>query len=541
MKKLKVIFIFLFLFLYGHAQKLQTIVPRQVVAGNAFQIQYIITDPANFVAITPPQFENLRLISGPNYYKGNSLLNGKMHGIENIAYTVMPLQPGIVKINSVKASFTDSKEEATGSIIITAIAQPKASFNTLSTYTDINLYAPSSKSNLDQLINENLFIKAEVDKTACFLGEAVTTTFKLYSRLQSTSEVINAPSLYGFSMMDILNINEAHQAVETINGKVFNTSVLRKLQLYPAQTGELVIDEIQVQNEIEFSDSITGKKIKIQKLLASKPVKIVVKPLPGKPPVNYSGAVGMFTMSTELPNPTLRANAQGRLIVTVRGKGNFIQFGAPVIAWPKEFDVFDPVITDEFDKNKVPTEGRRIYTYQFTTDRPDHFTIPAIGFSFFNPVTDSYKTIHTDSLRLEILPALANTKTTDGKTEKQSSARWWILCLVIGAALLVFVFFFLNRKRKEPPLSAPVTKTTYLEKFHQLTASALTGREICLAIQKLLTEINKEQQFAPGQKEVVQSIQNDCQLLIYSHMDLESKEIEELQKRTEQLLRQLQS
>jgi hypothetical protein len=368
MKSAAAVLFLLICFLCSHSQKIQIIVPKQVVAGNAFQIQYIINDPSGLADISIPGFDNLKLISGPNYYKGNSLVNGKTQAIENITFTLVPLKEGAIKITRLTARFKNDNEEKRDEVVINVNPQPKESFNALSTYTDVSLYAPSSKTDLDKLIETNLFIKAEVNKRICFLGEAITASFKLYSRLQSTSEVINAPSLYGFSVMDMLDINEAHQAVETIDGKIFNTSVLRKLQLYPNQAGDLTIDEMQLSNTIEFNDSTTGKKLKVQKLLASNPIQIVVKPLPLKQPAGYTDAVGKFIISANIQSSKIEANTQGKLTVVINGKGNFMQFGSPTINWPKEFDVFDPIVTDELNKNSVPTEGSRKYVFGFTTN-----------------------------------------------------------------------------------------------------------------------------------------------------------------------------
>lgn len=536
MKRFAAFLICLFFFLLSDAQRVQTIVPKQVVAGNAFQVQYIITDPYTLENISAPQLENLRLISGPNHYKGNSLVNGKMQSIENIAYTVVPLQAGTIKINPVIASFEDG-DEKTKAIILTAVPQPKASFNTVSTYTDINLYAPSSKTDLDKLVDENLFIKTEVDDRVCFLGEAITATFKLYSRLQSTSEVVNAPSLYGFSVMDVLDINEAHQSVETINGKVFNTSVLRKLQLYPAQTGKLLIDPMQLQNEIEFKDSVKGGKIKIEKMLSSNPVEITVKPLPSKQPTDFTGAVGSFAVSANLQQQKIRANQQGKLVVTISGKGNFIQFAPPAVNWPNSFDVFDPLITEELNKNQIPVEGKRTYVYNFTADQPGSFVIPSIHFSFFDPATGDYKTVHTDSLRMDVLPAVKNEMVVDNKKKNSfgNTSLWFFIFPAL--ALIVVIIIFSRRRKKEADQQTPVAKPTYMQRFHAILSSSLSDKEICSEMVKLLAEVKKEHSLSQGQEQELQSIQNGCRLLIYSDVAVENKE--ELQRRMESLLLQL--
>lgn len=538
MKRITLVFILLLWVFCTRAQNIQTIVPKQVVTGNAFQIQYIISDPSSFESIHIPDFDNLQLISGPDYYKGNSLVNGKTVPIENIAYTVVPLRTGKIRIEPALVKFKNGSEMTTDEVTVTAVPQPKASFNAVSTYTDINLYAPSSKTDLDKLIEANLFIRAEVDKRICFLGEAITATFKLYSRLQSTSEVINAPSLYGFSVMDILDINEAHQAVEKINGSIFNTSVLRKLQLYPSQTGRLTVDEMQVQNVIEFDDSLTGKKIEVGKLLASTPVEITVRPLPLPKPAGYTGAVGQFTINANLSKTKIESNGQGKLIVTIDGKGNFIQFAPPAIQWPKGFDAFDPLVEDELDKNKSPAQGRRKYIFNFIANGNGSMAIPPVHFSFFDPALNKYKEVSTDSLKIEIVPGVNSKRENKKSFRVPSGTNPWIYFSVI-LFLLVLAAVLLFRKRKQQAIEVPVVRQTdYLHRLNEITSQQLPGKLFCFEIQKLLKAASKEYNLTGDQRQQFEEIQNDCQLLIYSDIDSENKR-EELQKKVEDLLYQL--
>jgi hypothetical protein len=540
MKKTGVALIFFLSSLAIHAQRIQAIVPSQVVAGNAFQIQYIINDPSDFLEINTPQFDNLQLISGPNYYKGNSLVNGKKQSIENVTYTVVPTKSGMIRINSVTARFKNNEEEKSDEISIRVLPQPKASFNALSTYTDINLYAPSTKTDLDKLIEQNLFVKTEVDKRVCFLGEDITATFKLYSRLQSTSEVINAPSLYGFSVMDILNTNESHQSVETINGQVFNTSVLRKLRLYPAHTGKLTIDEMELQNTVEFNDSVSGKKIKIDKAIASNTVDITVKGLPSKEPASFSGAVGKFMISAVLPKTKLVVNAAGQLLVTITGKGNFIQLGAPTIIWPQGFDVFDSVTFDELNKNATPTEGQRKYAFTFSSDQAGTFSIPPVSFSFFDPSIRRYETVRTDSLKLEVAAISPGQPRFAQKPQVPPTSKFWILLAIVLLLLPLAAILFQRRKKRENIPVPPSVKTNYLQRLSAISSEEFTGKQYCLEINRLLSDLSREYQLSYEQRKELVAIQNECQLVIYSDVDVTAKK-EQLQARTEVFLKDVAS
>ena len=538
MQKALLFFLALFYFFACYSQRIQTIVPdKPVVVGNAFQVQYIVPDPSGLIKITPPSFENLRLVSGPNYYKGRLSVGGKIEVIENITYTVVPLKTGKIGIKGIVAIFKNG-EEKSNDVTIDVMPQPKASFNSISSYTDLNLYAPSSKSDLKKLVDENLFIRAEVDRKVCFLGEAIVATFKLYSRLQSVSEVINAPSLYGFSVMDILNIDEAHQSVENIGGKVYNTSVLRKLQLYPGQTGKLVIDEMQLKNEVQFKDSWSGKKIHIEKLLASNPIEITVKEFPGNPPTGYSGAVGKFTITAKLQSQKIGTDQQGRLIVSLKGKGNFIQFGEPHVGWPNGCDAFEAEVSDHLDKNLVPVHGSREYVFAFTAGAGSYRLEP-ISFSYFDPSTKTYQTIQSDPLPLEVFAvAKKEIRTIEERVPNTSKTGRMVLIVFL---VIVSALYLLFRSKKKPALPVSTNSPAlpgYHHRLEQISVSALPGKQTCIAIQKLLAEIERDQTLSPEQKQELQSIQNDCHLIIYTQLNAEGA-ADEVKRRTMELIKQL--
>lgn len=531
-------FIVCFFFSIAHAQRIQIIAPKQpVVVGNAFQVQYIITDPSSLSNISSPPYHDFQIVSGPNRFKGNATINGKNQAIENITYTVVPLKTGTLKLDGISVTFKNGEEKSKDAFVRVIPAQ-KASFNTSSSYTDVNLYAPPSKADLDKLIAENLFVKTEVDKTTCLLGEPVVATFKLYSRLQSTSEVINAPSLYGFSVMDMININEAHQSVETINGKVFNTSLLRKLQLYPEQAGRLTIDPMQLQNEIEFDDSVNGKKTKVQKTLASNAVEIHVEPLPGKQPQDFSGAVGNFSVDARFEKNKIATNQEGKLIVTIRGSGNFLQFAAPVIHFPKAFDVLDPVISDTLNKTVAPTEGKREYVFSFNTDSIGSFVLPPVTFNFFDTKADAYRTVHSDSLKSEVSPGTGDVSNSRKEiTEGQTRKLWLISLLILVAAMFFLSRRLIKRKQWNGNQNLEEDSKNYLQKFSEIDLHQ-NQKQVCFEIQRLLSEVMKNSVLTKTQEQELKSIRSECQLMIYSDVSSEDK-VEELKSRTLDLLHQV--
>jgi len=511
------------------AQKISTLVPRESVsAGNAFQVQYVVTNPSDVSAILPPSFDSLVLVSGPNRYKGSALIDGRQQPIENITYTFLAKRPGIEKIGSIRVQYRSAPEQHDADAYITVLPPARASFHSNSSYTDVNLYAPPSTADRRQLVDQNLFVRALADKKTCYVGEPVTVIFKLYSRLQSTSEVVNVPGLYGFSVVDMLETNRSYPAVETIKGQVFNTSVLRKLQLYPGQAGALSIDGIDLQNDVEF-DGPGGQKDIVKKEITSPPLSLLVKPLPGAAPDDYTGAVGRFAINAELPSPTIAVTAAGRLVITIRGAGNFIQFAPPAVSWPAGLTAFEPEVSDSLNVQTVPEAGKRTYTYRFAADSAGIYTVQPISFSFFDPASGRYETVATQALQLKVVPAKRSifARVTGTHTRK------WMIWLIALLALITGLFIWRSRRKKKMamPVAGPVPDTD-----GELAAlEELPAEQACVGLGKILRKAQREGRIGAHQQAEWQAILDECQLLAYSAAG-EPGRREELMEKARKLL-----
>lgn len=318
-----------------------------------------------------------------------------------------------------------------------------------------------------------LFVVAQVDKKECFAGEPLVATFTLFSRVNSSSEVIKNPGFYGFSVVDVPHATEQPQGVQNRYGTFYITHVLRKVQLYPLQTGTLLIDEMSVNNVVDKIDG-RGAITQGEELVTSNPITIRVKALPPTDTKNFSGAVGSFSMAAHLNSNKLHKNESGQLVVTISGKGNFLQVDAPDINWPQGIEGFDAVATDNLQKDKVPISGSRQYTYNFALDKEGTFVIPPVLFTYFNPVTKQYKTIKTDSLRFTVLPAVAQppAPVVQPAAIKQTSVPWGLIAAFGAVAILLFAVW---RNKKVAPQQLPKQKpvaTNYEEQIKQLHVAA---------------------------------------------------------------------
>jgi hypothetical protein len=290
-------------------------------------------------------------------------------------------------------------------------------------------------------IKNNIIVRLETDKTSCYVGEPIVASYKLYTRLRSESNITKNPSFSGFSVIDLQQPDNLSSHIEKLNGREYNVYTIRKVQLYPLQSGNLELEKAEVENNVQFikaeylnkqqdmfgdlfgdnTANIPSEGIEVQKVtLQSKPLSILVKPLPDPKPSTFKGAVGNFEVSASMPKYNFTTDDAGSLTVIINGTGNMQMVTAPDISWPNEIEGFEPKTTDDIYKTTVPVSGRKIIEYPFTISAAGQYTLPPVNFSFFDPRSGVYKTIYTKPINFTVTQGSGKPKTIDTSAYKKN-------------------------------------------------------------------------------------------------------------------------
>ncbi|HWR33289.1 MAG TPA: BatD family protein [Chitinophagaceae bacterium] len=474
MKKTAVILLLLCCWLAMHAQvSFKTIVPMQpVIAGESFQVQFTISNAEKVSWFKAPYFEFFRFISGPDLYSGKEEgINGSQP-VKNYVFTLEAVRPGHFIIHGATA-LLDGKLYGSNQVIIEVISKKDAINRDMG--RDNSAYLLLTGENPYNKIRQNLFLKVEVNKKNCYTGEPVLATFKLYSRLQSKSAIVKSPGFYGFTVYDMVNLDDKEMSTENVNGKFFDVHTIRKVQLFPLQSGIFTIDAMEVKNRVEFSRSSVNKK-KEEKIaedvlnnygdeptyentevfetsMKTEPVLIAVKPVPSiNKPGEYNGAAGFFNISSSLSKTKIAKNEEIFFDVVISGKGNFTQLSPPVINWPDGVEGFEPVIRDSFEKSIFPLTGSRTYQYGFVCPKTGKYQLPQVNFSFFNPSSGSYKMISSAPVDLEVGNKEKTNIITDKKKASinEKNAKASKTAAIIIVSILTGVLIYWIRYKMEP-------------------------------------------------------------------------------------------
>ncbi len=465
----------------------KTIVPSEpVIAGESFRVQYFAEDASAISSFLAPDFRPFRMVAGPDIYPGEMSHQNNFRQSKNYVFTLVATTPGKYIIPGAVIN-NNGKQIKSNAVMIEIISKENAQkkLNKEAAVRQSEYYLRPGED-VYQKVRQNLFIKVVVDKKSCFVGEPVLATFKLYSRLESKSDIVKNPGFYGFTVYDMVSLADKQLTTEYVNGKPFDVHMIRKVQLYPLQAGTFIIDAMEVKNKVEFSRSVVNKKTEqqivegmlnsgesdlpaegtevVETEISTAPVSIEVKPVPEKNKANdYSGAVGKFSIAAKLEKSELKKNEEGFLEIIISGIGNFTQLGSPSVQWPSGIEGFDPLVLDSVDKAKIPLAGKRKFRFGFVCASHGKYVLPAINFSFFDPDSNKYMTISTTSLPVSV--SNEEKKNIIFEEKKTSIAAQSEKISRIAAGVVIFlvlsVLAYWTGRKKEPVVPTAIRENTY--------------------------------------------------------------------------------
>ncbi len=264
-----------------------------------------------------------------------------------------------------------------------------------------------------EAIDDNsLFIRLIADKSEAYIGEQITVTIKIYSKvsLSGIDQGFKGPDFTGFFMepVDVPALRSLER--EVYEGDIYGTGILRKVVIIPQQTGEIVIEpfdiDVSVRQQVRrripdsfFDDFFFDDYQNIQYTLKSKPVKIKINPLPEEKPDSFTGAVGDFRLTSSLNKTATVTNEPLTLKYMISGTGNLKLMDELTVDIPDGLEKYDPVIHTNMSN---ATSGTKTFEYLIIPQTPGTYMIPPATFTYFNPIEKEYRTLLSQSYTINV-------------------------------------------------------------------------------------------------------------------------------------------
>jgi hypothetical protein len=388
--------------------------PGIVSIGDQFSLTIMVNAQGENLRL--PDLENFDLLMGPSVSSSRSFqsINGKM--TQSVSYTYTYI--------------LRSKTEGTFSLAPASIEVKRKIYqsNPLSIQVIQGRKPqaePAAGSSQQQgssgsfNTRDNLFIRFETNKTSVLKGEMILTTFKLYSRVNLSIVDQTLPSFEGFWTQDI-EIPQADQTrkQEAINGIIYNVYTLQKKILIPQQTGTLVIEPAEMVFDVQqrvrsqsVFDDFFGSVQNVRTSVKSDRIPIIVRDLPPAP-AGFGGAVGRFTLSSEIDKTSITANEAITLKVKVEGNGNLKHINPLKFDFPADFEVYDPKTSYNNKATEAGIVGSTTFEQVFIPRFAGKYTIPARQFVYFDSADKTYKTLSTRSFEIEVAKGADDQNTT---------------------------------------------------------------------------------------------------------------------------------
>ncbi|RLD36034.1 MAG: protein BatD [Bacteroidetes bacterium] len=394
-------------------------VPNQVSLGERFRLTYQIN--ADVDDFTHPTFDGLRILSGPSRSQNSSIqiVNGKVSQNISISYSYVMVanREGEITIPAATVKVSGKTYKSATRTLLVGSANKQAA-------TTSNGNSNSQTQQSGGLKASDVYIKAFASKSDVYLGEKIIVTYRIYTKVPvSNLSVDKLSSFAGFWSIDLLGDQQKlNQRQEVINGEQYIVADLKKAALYPQKTGDLIIEPmslsciVQVQSSRKkttsndpffdsfFNDPFFSNSYRnIEKQLKSAKLKIHVKDLPaaGKP-IDFSGAVGSFSLGSNIDHNEIMANEAVTLKYTISGKGNIDLLPDLNLDFPPDFEVYDPKVTTKTRKQSNGVSGYKTFEYTVIPRSAGDYEIPPVSFSFFDPAAKQYKELKSDAYQIKV-------------------------------------------------------------------------------------------------------------------------------------------
>lgn len=260
--------------------------------------------------------------------------------------------------------------------------------------------------------NEEIFLKASVNKTTAYEQEAIEYTVKLYTTYDDIKFLgaAAAPKFDGFVIEESNEVSTSFK-FEDYNGKSFKTAVIARYIIFPQKSGSLKVlgntytvstDAKQYYHDPYFQTMTVRYPIQLN--VTPNDVDINVKALPTPIPSNFIGGVGQFSLKTNIPSKNLASNTPAQIIYTIEGRGNIKYIKLPELSgfFPKSFEIYSPEVNTDVKVGVSNVSGETKFDYSIVPRETGNFKIPQITFSYFNPEKGQYEQLTAQGMDLTV-------------------------------------------------------------------------------------------------------------------------------------------
>lgn len=384
--------------------------PGNVVEGRKFSLTFRLTDgEAN--APKAPVLDGCTLLYGPSVSTMSSteIVNGRMSSSTSIDYSFIYSadKAGTVTVPAVSVS-AGGRSLSSRSVTFKVLPPDRNAPAGAAAGQGGNAREQAQQADASQRISaDDLLIRISFNKTHVYEQEAVIATIKVYTTTDITSIMPKKQPVFEGFLSEELPVT-LEPETEHYNGRNYTTAVLKRCLLYPQKSGRLVVNSgqydvvVRTYETVNMGYFVTRRPVQQTVTTNSNQATLNVEALPEPRPAGFNGAVGTFTVSTELSPEVLRTNEAATYSYVVKGTGNIKYLTTPTVEFPAGFDRYTPKTDIDARVSGSDMTGTYRVDYTVVPQEPGKFTIPGSTFVYFDPSSRKYETIDTRAYEVNV-------------------------------------------------------------------------------------------------------------------------------------------
>ncbi|MEE8341233.1 MAG: BatD family protein [Candidatus Neomarinimicrobiota bacterium] len=388
----KIIFIIVFAIVsFVQAQEV-----RATVSSNNIQLSDVFTFKIEAINANKnpdvnlaPLLNDFSIVSGPAKQTNMQWINGKSTSSRSLSWSLVAKQEGQSTIPQLTVNL--GKNVFLTQPIVMTISESDAGYE-----------------------STELFMTIDVDKDQAYVGEQITVTYKLFTRVNMSVQSVDFPKHSGFWTEELFVPQQVDFKDVVLEGVNYKVATLYRIALFPTKSGNLELVPMTMNCNVVtksksnsfFNDPFFGSfgNQSVPKVLRSKHTVINVREFPGEIPDSFTGAVGDFKITSSIMPENVKANNAITFKIQFKGTGNIDIFALPEMQFPQNIEVFPPTLKTEKEPFRDQITGTISKDYILIPRKTGRYTIPKIEIAYFNPKVREWRSTSTQPIDILVDP-----------------------------------------------------------------------------------------------------------------------------------------
>ncbi|MEM1214546.1 MAG: BatD family protein [Bacteroidota bacterium] len=369
---------------------------REVVQNSYFELTFTLSNAqgGNFQA---PNFRDFNVLAGPSQGFSTTIINGRRSQESTITYRLQPKRTGVLTIG--QASIQAKGKTYRSQPLTIRVSRGQTDSNT-SQEVFLEARLRPNASSLENDTGEQL--------TTRYLGQQLVLDYVLYSRVDVEGlSASNDPAYDGFYAREI---NQYDSRVMRVirNGQQYASRILKRIVLYPQQTGTLTIQPLSmvagvpIENNGRQRGGFFSRRQLRRVPISSKAIDIDVRSLPQPAPADFDGLTGSYRITGQANSKVLTTDDALSYRLTFEGPGDLKRITAPDLRFPAAFELYDPKeLVEEYIDLSSNIKGRKVFEYVLVPKEAGEFIL-APEVVVFNTDSFNYQTVQLQPQRVTV-------------------------------------------------------------------------------------------------------------------------------------------